>query len=197
MCRLYTCSLTLLLVLIALSTSVAAVDWKVIDYYPQADPGSIVFTYDDDVLSINRTSVYRQGGSSGGWSTLHFSGFWGVISSSISTYIPDPLAQFVITGDGSGYIQWAPDAPHGYQAYLLLGHMFDGNGAATYHRTYPPAEDIVGTLVLGERFGQGMSYRSVYHSFEVVNTPEPGSILALGCGMVGLISLMVRRKGRV
>jgi len=195
MFRLYT-RLAILLI-ISLPATVGAQDWKVVDYYPQADPGSIVFNYYDDALTINRTSVYRQGGSSGGSSTLHFSGIWGVISSSMSTYIPDPLAQFVITGDGSGYIQWTNEAPHGYQAYLLLGYRFDGNGAASYYRTYPPQEYVTGTLVLGERFGQGMVYKDIYHSFEVVNTPEPGSMIALAGGLAGLAGLMVRRRKRM
>lgn len=191
MLKLYTCFLVF--VMFAVPPAKADV-WKVLDYYPQADPGSIVFTYNDDVLSINRTSVFRQGGSSGGWSTIYFSGIWGVMSRSMAMYDPDPMAQFVMTGEGSGYIDWAVDAPHGYQSYLLLGHLFDGNGAQTYHRTYPPEGDVVGTLVVGERFGQGMMYRNVYHTFEVVNTPEPGGIVALAFGFAGITGLWIRKK---
>lgn len=193
MAKLYTCLCVYLLSLVFTASAWAA-DWEVLDYYPQADPGSIVFTFGDDVLSINQTSVFRQGGSSGGLSTLHFAGIWGVVSRSADMYDPDPLARFVITGDGTGYVDWAAGAPHGYQAYLLLGHRFDGNGAAIYHRTYPPEYDVTGTLVLGERFGNGIYYRNVYNTFEVVNTPEPSAMLALIYGFAVVAGIVVRSR---
>ncbi|MDI7277469.1 MAG: hypothetical protein QME94_15940, partial [Anaerolineae bacterium] len=101
-----------------------------------------------------------------------------------------------------GRVQWAPNAPFGYIAPLMLGNPFIGDGAATYYDysySEPTGRSTRGTLVLWSSLArrplEDDTYTAKSHTFYVVsNVPEPSGVLAIFCGLVGLAGAALRRK---
>lgn len=142
---------------------------------------SIEFTLsDDDVLTLNRTSICTPwSGSSSECYILHISGNWAVCGSvdgETGDLIPDPYATFEYGDTGTevrGKVTWAPDTPPGYTCPLLLGHTFNGDGAASYQGWSHMGPGPVVTATLAFEWSltfQGDSYFwPVDHTFGVTH----------------------------
>ncbi|MBI2844407.1 MAG: hypothetical protein HYX78_13500 [Armatimonadetes bacterium] len=200
------------------TTSSYAGSWTVFELAPWEEPGeggprNIVFTFENNVLSLNTeaVSVGSGGSSTQVWQLLN-SGSWAAIGSvdGSGDLVADPYASFVTNGFG-GYVEWSPDTPTGYTAPLLLGHSFNGNGAATY-QSYsfgePVGEPVSGTLTLWSylprRELEDDTYTPVGHTFYASNVagsvpavPEPLGIVALISGLVGLAGIAFRSRRRL
>ena len=129
-------------------------------------------------------------------------GTWAVCGSvANNVFTPDPYATFVITAPGYGYVSWSANTPSGYVAPVVMGALFAGCGSGT-----PPYSSVTGTI-FGHRegwsgdFGQYIEYEAnekkgpytFYATAPLI--PEPASILALVCGLGGVIALnRYRRK---
>ena len=161
-------------------------------------PADMVFTLCSNHLSLNSSKITTIGNSSAMTWTLLFSGDWaacGTIDGS-GDYIPDPYASFVQEGQG-GDIQWANHTPVGYQAPLMLGRRFVGDGAATYtSRWGAPIGEVSASLVLNTHpsiWGSEYNlYEPVMHTFmatypPVQAVPEPTGLLSLFAGGISLL----------
>jgi hypothetical protein len=172
-------------------------------------PRDIIFTFENDTLSLNTEAISTEGGSSCEVWQLKFSGNWAACGTidGAGNLLSDPYATFVYEARG-GHIQWAPNTPSGYTAPLMLGFSFSGDGAATYEdygvfnyetgQYEPTGRTTTGTLVqrhyLALRSDEMDIYDPLTHTFQATPVPEPPSILALMCGFVGLVGYMGRSK---
>ena len=203
----------ILLSLLAILASVtcgglSADTWTAFSYdggNPLADgsPADMIFTLDNNHLILNSSKITTMGNSSAMTWTLLFSGDWaacGTIDES-GDYIPDPYASFVQEGQG-GDIQWANHTPVGYQAPLMLGRRFDGDGAATYtSRWGEPIGEVSASLVLNTHpsiWGSEYNlYEPVMHTFAASYlpdqaVPEPSGLLSLFAGGISLLGFGFR-----
>lgn len=195
--------LVLLVLLIATGTCTAYADnWTALQI-PASDgtPPDMTFVLGDTGLSLNASHVVSWGGSSSDTYDLLFSGQWAVTGQIVGgTLMPDSYATFAVTGPGSGYIEWASNTPTGYVAPLVLGGVFGGDSAATYRDFFlgDYGETVTGTLVVvnypTKMPQDAQDYWRVSHTFYVTSpVPEPPSLLAFVCGLVGL-GRMARRS---
>jgi len=164
---------------------------------------NIMFSFENNVLSLNTSSISTQGGSSVQRWVLLFSGNWAVCGSvdEDGNLVKDPYADFIVDNSG-GYINWSPETPFGYTTTLLLGASFIGDGAKTYYDyTFgePSGRETTGTLVLWEYFTrrplEADTYTKKSHTFTAVYepVPEPSSILTLAIVLSGAVSMGLRR----
>jgi hypothetical protein len=177
-----------------------AEEWVVFGISPDEADGysSITFDFSNNVLSLNTFSIGTAGGSSNESWTLLFSGVWAAMGTvdTANDLTPDPYATFIYDGTG-GHVHWAADTPEGYTAQLLLGYSFNGDGAPTYSSYYyGDYVPIAGTLVLRDRVFSAPDldqFANTSHTF-YATVPEPSSLLALVCGLVGMGGLVRRRQ---
>jgi hypothetical protein len=197
----------LVMILIVVCASCQADSWTAFSNTgnPPVDgyANEFVFSLVDGRLSLNAHEIVTVGGSSSMSYTLLTAGEWavcGVIDAS-GILARDPYATFIADGIG-GYISWHPDAPYGHTTSLILGGVFANNEAATFTGSWwgndlPP---VTGTLLVQgvQTFYQtNVMYDSLdSHSFDVVNVPEPSSLLALAAGGVGLSGMIGRSRLR-
>lgn len=190
--------------------SAAAADswWLASTFNPLTGPQSMIFTFNDNVLSLN---VHYLGSHTTRGSddyAIHFSGDWAVCGfvDGGGALHRDPYATFVYNANrDGGYVQWSSDRPVGSGTNLLLGYSFTGNGSATYQGWHDDYMDqrtwlnpVSGTLVLEDHSAsfypfsyEDLSYAAIQHNFAV---SEPSSILALISGLPGLLAMKKRRQ---
>lgn len=170
-------------------------------------PDSLVFSLEDDVLSLNAYEIVTVGGSSSMTFALLFSGTWAACGSIVdSRLVPDPYATFIASGPGFGRVDWALGTPRGYKAQLMLGKPFEGDEAATYLSSWgQPQGYVTGTLVLSRhatfRGPDYTIYERLAHTFEVpysgLEIPEPASLLLLASGVTLIGGILGRGERRL
>lgn len=175
-----------------------------LDLIPAGSPTAMIYTLENDLLTLNTNSITAESGSSTKSWTLLLSGTWaafGTVDSS-GVLTPDPYATFVPDGY-NGFVRWVANTPSGYTAPLLLGWRFVGHGAATYEEYVDYQPDGVlttGTIVLWSHLPLRPHEQDIYTAesgvLTATNVPEPGGFLALMTGFVGLAGLVIRRRRR-
>jgi hypothetical protein len=165
---------------------------------PLSGPSQFVCTLGDDYsVTFDHTSSRTVGGSSASYWDLCFYNIWaacGTISPSLDL-AADPYASFA-----NGFVRWASDTPDGYVAPLMLGAMFNGNGAVGRGGdNYSPTQ--YGTIFLEKMWmgGYGHSYTPLSHKFLVTYAAVPefsSSLPALLTALVGVAGLALRGRRR-
>lgn len=203
--------LILILLVMLTASSIYADTWTVFEMDPSWTPSDeycprdLTFSFTDGRLSLNSraTSIGGGGSSTHVWE-LVFSGNWAAVGTidESGNLVRDPYATFVQEGYG-GYIDWASDTPYGYTAPLLLGCLFNKDGAMTYRNFAdgkPVGDPITGTLVLWDHLAlrplEYDTYIRQSHEFSATFVPEPSSMATLSLAVSGLCTALIRKKRR-
>lgn len=173
-------------------------------------PSHMSFTFDNNLLSLNSSSIRTVGGSSAMTWNLLFSGNWAVCGTidEFGAYVPDVYASFEADAQG-GYVRWAGNTPDGYQTRLLVGMPFEGNNATAYTSQWgSPIGEVRASLALNTHptiWGSNYNlYESVSYSFTAAYTPitaatpvpEPTGLISLLAGAVSMMGFRAKRNRR-